>query len=283
MVALDFSQRFEAPMPVVGSTTALDRGVSARGVPLLGIACVLAVVLCVAPVGATERREGAPRVASPELERGMLLIARRGMPDPRFKRTVILLADHHAQGSLGLILNRRSEVAPGRLVPELLSYDLPGHRIYIGGPVHFDQLLFLFRHPSFPGEASAVMGDVYLGGSLPMLKRMLAAGTGEDRLRLYLGYAGWASGQLVGELKRGDWFVHPADPREVFAPSPGDLWHRWIQRFDPDGLQASWRETCACALIPRLLALQARSIRPGRHPVTGLRTPSACNARKCLR
>ena len=48
-----------------------------------------------------------------------LLIASPGMADPRFAKTVILLAESGEDGSLGFVLNKRSPYTFGELAKEL--------------------------------------------------------------------------------------------------------------------------------------------------------------------
>ncbi len=47
---------------------------------------------------------------------GKLLVASRNLGDPQFAKTVILLARYDAQGVLGLILNRRTDVPLSRVL-----------------------------------------------------------------------------------------------------------------------------------------------------------------------
>ena len=58
--------------------------------------------------------------------------------------------------------------------------------------------------------------------------KALAEDTAPKSLLFVLGYAGWAGGQLEGELKRGDWYVVAADPALVFSAEPGRIWERAI-------------------------------------------------------
>jgi putative AlgH/UPF0301 family transcriptional regulator len=51
--------------------------------------------------------------------------------------------------------------------------------------------------------------------------------------RAFLGYAGWASGQLEVEMKRGDWSVLPADEQNVLAVDGVQLWER-LQKILPE-------------------------------------------------
>ena len=105
--------------------------------------------------------------------KGMLLIARRGMPDPRFRQTVVFLAAHDKGGSLGLIINRVSTATLGNLLPEVNDLDKQGHNVYFGGPVEIERLKFLVRNDDEPEDAIHIMGNLYISGSQKTLKEML--------------------------------------------------------------------------------------------------------------
>ena len=45
-------------------------------------------------------------------------------------------------------------------------------------------------------------------------------------LRFFIGYAGWAPGQLDNELAHGSWRVLPGSSEHIFAKEPRTLWQR---------------------------------------------------------
>ena len=49
-------------------------------------------------------------------------------------------------------------------------------------------------------------------------------------LRIFAGYAGWSGGQLEGEIRRGDWYVVDAEPRDAFSDEPQELWESVLRR-----------------------------------------------------
>jgi putative transcriptional regulator len=55
-----------------------------------------------------------------------------------------------------------------------------------------------------------------------------ADNTSLRRLRVYAGYAGWAAGQLDGELEEGAWIVQQAHPDDPFRD--GDIWSEALRR-----------------------------------------------------
>lgn len=141
-----------------------------------------------------------------------------------FRQSVVLLLDHGSQGTLGVIVNRATEI-PLSTVLEGLDADETGDpALNFGGPVALDGLLFLFQSSAPPDDGKSVMGDVYFSGERKILERLLKRKEGRDRLKLYLGHAGWAPGQLLGEIARGSWSLVPADAFTVFQKSPEAIW-----------------------------------------------------------
>lgn len=175
-----------------------------------------------------------PKLTS-QPDKGILLIARRGMPDPRFERSVVLLASHDDNGSLGLIINRASQTRLGTLLPELNDLDDRGHSVFFGGPVGVNSLKFLVRHEPPPDAALHVMEDLYLSGNQSTLETMLQNRKSAQELRVYVGYAGWAPGQLDSELNRKDWHLHKAAITHVFNSEPELVWQELIELHEPEG------------------------------------------------
>ncbi|OFT56647.1 hypothetical protein HMPREF3151_09870 [Corynebacterium sp. HMSC05H05] len=166
-----------------------------------------------------------------EPEPGMLLVSAPGMFSLEFARTVVLVLEHDADHTLGVVLNRRSEVAVANVMDagwaELAAKP---QAVHIGGPV---------------SPQSAVGLGVTAAGAPenPYLNRLanrlvlvdLNASPVElaselDGVRIFAGYAEWAPGQLDDEILRGDWFVTPALPSDVVAPAGADLWGDVMRR-----------------------------------------------------
>jgi putative transcriptional regulator len=96
--------------------------------------------------------------------------------------------------------------------------------VYSGGPVQKDNLLILHRVRIAVPEAQPIFDGVCLGGDLAALEEASSEGMQDDLVRVYMGYAGWAPGQLQFELSLNSWSVLPADLRLVFARDPQQMW-----------------------------------------------------------
>ena len=174
-----------------------------------------------------------------ELAAGKVLVSARGLPDPNFAETVILLLEYDGDHALGLIVNRPTEVPLSRVFPQLMQPRGQTPRVYFGGPVQVEGALALARAARAPADAHRVFGDVYLINSRERLEAAVKADSGSTRLRVYLGYAGWGRGQLEMETSQGAWHVFPADAGSVYDPEPESLWPRQIHRAEERVLLAS--------------------------------------------
>ncbi|MDT8420230.1 MAG: YqgE/AlgH family protein [Desulfuromonadales bacterium] len=157
-------------------------------------------------------------------QRGRLLVAGESMRDPRFAESVVLLLKHDQSGTVGLIMNNRSDLIPHGLPDEVAAGI---HYLYFGGPVEpFNVSVLVFAQEP-PEEAREILTGVYLT-SPAGLERLLAQGK-TVRFRVFLGYAGWAPGQLEMELAHGAWQVHPAEGELLSRDNVEQLWQHFQQ------------------------------------------------------
>ena len=169
-----------------------------------------------------------PRIPSVQPDKGVFLVAKQGMLDPRFRRTVVLLVAHGPAGTLGVIVNRATEVSLEDVLPQL---EKPGgkSRLFYGGPVGLDTLMFLIRSEEPLEQTTNVMGDVYFGGDKNTLERLLEEERDSHQLRLFVGHSGWAPGQLDSELDRGDWRLFRANAFTVFEKRLDSIWSDFME------------------------------------------------------
>ena len=168
-----------------------------------------------------------------EPAKGRFLLASPRMGDPRFRYSVILLLEHGVDGSLGLIVNQATEIPLSRVLPELDSALGNRHRLYVGGPVGRNLLIYLTRREEPLEHASHLMDDVYFGGDKVTLEQLLEENKDDKQLRLFTGHSGWAPGQLASELARNDWKILPADAYTIFEKDPNHLWLDLMEQLRP--------------------------------------------------
>ncbi|MGE5301309.1 MAG: YqgE/AlgH family protein [Acidobacteriota bacterium] len=156
--------------------------------------------------------------------KGKFLVATSRINDPRFREAVILLINYDSNGTLGLIINRPTEVKISTLFPGVRELQKRLDTAFFGGPVGMEQCFMLIRSAVPPEESLHVFRDIYVSTSMSLLKRVAQGGKGGEKFRLYAGYAGWAAGQLERELSAGDWHILQADPETVFGKDPEKIW-----------------------------------------------------------
>ena len=144
----------------------------------------------------------------------------------------MFIIDHRRSGTLGVILNRPSEVAVVDVLPTWGRHTSRPQAVFVGGPV--EQKTALCLAALRPGQqASAIAGVVGVRGPVALVDlesdpdNLVPLLRG---LRVFAGYSGWESGQLAGEIGRGDWLVLPALPDDVMVPPGFDLWARVLRR-----------------------------------------------------
>jgi putative transcriptional regulator len=168
--------------------------------------------------------------ANDELNPPLLLIAMPQVIDPFFHRSVVLLLEHGADGSVGLIVNRPTELTLERLLADLgLLWGGEGNEpAWFGGPVHPQVGTLLFGGTGEPGGDDEQLVEVGEGLRLTQDARVIGrvAATAPEEFRLLVGSAGWSPGQLEQELGRNDWLIAPFAREIVFERDPDAAWTR---------------------------------------------------------
>lgn len=157
---------------------------------------------------------------------GSLLLAHPVLRDPNFRRTVVLMSAHGADGAMGVVLNRPLGRTLGDLNAEFAFGPLAAVPLYCGGPVEPKQLLlaawqerddgFQLHFGIEPDKAKAMMAD---------------EGT---HIRAFLGYSGWSGGQLENELKQNTWIVVEVPADLLDHPQDDGLWRKVLRTVGDD-------------------------------------------------
>jgi len=168
--------------------------------------------------------------------RNQYLLATPAVKDPLFASSLVYMCEHNAEGSMGLVVNHRSEQNLDAVFEQLeIDCDDESIRqtpVFLGGPVQLQQGFVLHDAPPRKYEQSLQVGDdMHLTTSLDILQD-IAQGKGPAQYLVALGYAGWAAGQLEQELQDNAWLTAPARPEITFHP---DIDARWQLAFDQLG------------------------------------------------
>jgi putative transcriptional regulator len=142
---------------------------------------------------------------SEKLKKGYLLIAEPSIiGDLSFNRSVILLADHNKEGSVGFIINKPLKYTINDLIPEIKA----NFKIYNGGPVEQDNLYFIHNIPELISNSVEISNGIYWGGDFESTKELINSGKiSKDNVRFFLGYTGWDENQLEKEMDNNSWII----------------------------------------------------------------------------
>lgn len=153
---------------------------------------------------------------------GQILIAEPFMLDPFFRRSVVLLCEHHEQGSLGFILNKAINMGINELLPDFPYFEAD---VFYGGPVQTDTLNYLHNVGDILEGSVPVARGVWMGGNFEELQFLITQQLIQPHnIRFMVGYAGWSAGQLQEELSYRSWVSGEMDPNYLFNTNPADLW-----------------------------------------------------------
>lgn len=159
---------------------------------------------------------------------GSLLVAHPMMADPNFRHTILYLSQHSAdEGALGFIINRPLGKKAGHLGMSGPLEQIAHAPIFEGGPVHRNEIIVASLHWD---TASGTCQFV------PMEKPaedFSFADEGSEKLRVFLGYAGWSKNQLEQEIALNSWIVLQPHP-DLLGPDADDsTWHGIMNGLGP--------------------------------------------------
>lgn len=154
---------------------------------------------------------------------GNILISGPFIEDPTFSRSVILIAEHNEHGSIGYVLNQKTDYALNMLTEGI---DIANQNAYQGGLVELNSLHFIHTYDHLTG-ATQVMPNVHWGEDFDEV----CSGIQNKVLKLqefkfFVGYSGWAPGQLAHELKYHSWITGSLDADLIFNLNIDDE-HLW--------------------------------------------------------
>ena len=164
---------------------------------------------------------------TPQLH-GSLLVAHPQLRDPNFRKTVLFISAHEAdQGSFGLVTNRPTGKSVTDFLPDKELGSVGEVPVFLGGPVGRDQLTFAAFRWNAESEAMECQSHLAIDEAQELL------GQDSSTVRAFLGYAGWAAGQLEAELAVKSWVVRKATRDLLDASKLEALWPTIMRGLGP--------------------------------------------------
>jgi len=160
-------------------------------------------------------------------EKGKILISEPFLPDTFFNRTIVYLADHNADGSVGFILNKKLEI---KVCDAISGFEGWEEYLSMGGPVAPDTLHFLHTMGDLIPKSVWVDDKIFWGGDIDFIRQMLKSNKlNATQIRFFLGYSGWSAGQLERELKENSWVIARISTDIVLDNKINNTWKRVLR------------------------------------------------------
>jgi putative transcriptional regulator len=162
-------------------------------------------------------------------DKGKILLSEPFMGDYYFGRAVVLLAEHNAEGSFGVILNKPIAVKFNDMLKGFPDFDAS---VFLGGPVETDSLFYIHTVGDQLEGATEIVKGLYWGGDIESLKELILIKKIQPKdIRFFIGYSGWSAGQLNSELKKNSWVITKASRQKLLTLNPMLMWEKLLSRM----------------------------------------------------
>lgn len=204
----------------------LIAGLLLSGLPGMARAARTSAAGASAAVAAVAAAAGAPAAKSPAKSSltSILIVAQGVVSDPNFGGSIVVIMNNLGPAPVGIIVNRPMPLTVARLFPDAKRLAQVTDNVYFGGPVEFPDVWYLFRAKTAPASAIQVCDGVYVSSDQKFLLKLLDRQKPMEGLRIYLGHAGWAPGQLQAEIEGGAWLPQQANADSIFNAKPQRPW-----------------------------------------------------------
>ena len=164
-----------------------------------------------------------------KVQKGSILFSQPLMKDKDFSRSVILICEHNNDGSFGYKLNDKLDADMIKSIDDKNVIE----NIYNGGPVDFSYLNFIHNNNFDSENCIQIKENIYLGGDYKLVTDRIKLDK-KFKYKFFLGYSGWASGQLEDEINNNSWIVfNEYDTNFLFKHSNDIFWSKFLKKFGP--------------------------------------------------
>lgn len=162
---------------------------------------------------------------------GSILISEPFLQDAYFQRSVVLLVEHTQEGSMGFVLNKKTDLLVNSFFSDLK--ELPDMPIYLGGPVGSNRLFFIHSLGDLIiPDSLKINENLFFDGDFNALLRYIKNGHSiKGKVKFFMGYSGWQKGQLNNEIFQNSWIVSHASNRNVLLAEGEDYWKQSLKQL----------------------------------------------------
>ena len=160
------------------------------------------------------------------------LVATEKLQDSRFSKTVIVMLENDENGAWGFVINKPLGTIPiASLIDSSLNTSKDREKllkkkiqVFWGGPVDVEEI-FILHSTEYRSETTRNYGNISVSKDYNILFD-IAENRGPEKSLVILGYSGWGSGQLEGEMERDDWILSDIDLNIMFDEESKIKWNK---------------------------------------------------------
>lgn len=162
-------------------------------------------------------------------QNGSLLISEPLLNESYFQRGVILMIEHNARGSMGLVLNKQTGLTLNSLIDGI--GDLAEIPVFCGGPLANDRLFYIHTLGYLIPDSIEIGHGLYIDGNFDAIVSYLKSGNDiEDNIKFVIGYSGWDGDQLDEEIQNNTWAVNQKMiPRQCITGDGDAFWKEAVK------------------------------------------------------
>lgn len=163
---------------------------------------------------------------------GSLLISEPFLREDYFCHSVICLVDYDPnKNTMGIVLNKPTPYSLGSLVKQLKNNLYTP--VYCGGPLSCDRLYYIHSLGDIIPDSRKIVDDLFIGGDFnTVIDYVNSTHNINNKIRFFIGYSGWDSGQLEEELQHNVWAVSKiADTNNLFNGAGDKYWHNHVKEM----------------------------------------------------
>ena len=167
------------------------------------------------------------------IKKGAILLARPSLSLDIFNRSIVIIAEHSNEGSLGFIINK-----PSRLPIHIFLSQINSNQIvFEGGPVQKEQIFYLHHRPDLITDSLHIQDNMYWSGNFDDLCNAISENIiDESEIKFCLGYCGWEANQLENELSNKEWEILDEENINVLNHWENDLWKNSLKKLGGENL-----------------------------------------------
>ena len=158
--------------------------------------------------------------------KGSFLVATEKLDQSSFRQTVIFITHYSNRGATGIAINRSAKIPLEDAFPHQKKLHGIKDLLFLGGPVRTDAVFVLMQTSRPHAGMRNITDNIYFTVGIEAITHGIPNIVEGEYTRAYMGYAGWAPGQLQAEINRGDWLVIDAEPSIIFEMDHKEIWKK---------------------------------------------------------